>query len=185
MDPTPPSGQWTAAEPVPGLAPLNVGKVAELNDIACASGGNCAAGGSFTAANGVVQAWIASEVNGRGGGRGEGGGRGGEGGGGGGGGGGGSQRVGNALGQPYQQAFVASEVNGRWGPAAELPAIGRRTPAAWPRPDDLVCVVGDCAAGGSYQNAAGDTGTFVANEVGGTWGAAMPVPGTAAQAAAG
>ena len=64
MDPTPPNGQWTAAAPVPGLAPLNVGKVAELNDIACASGGNCAAGGSFTATNGVVQAWIASEVNG-------------------------------------------------------------------------------------------------------------------------
>jgi hypothetical protein len=64
VDPTPPNGQWTAAAPVPGLAPLNVGKVAELNDIACASGGNCAAGGSFTATNGVVQAWIASEVNG-------------------------------------------------------------------------------------------------------------------------
>src|ERR1700677_3675200 len=51
VNPTPPSGQWTAAAPVPGLAQLNVGKVAELGDIACASGGNCAAGGSFTAAN--------------------------------------------------------------------------------------------------------------------------------------
>ena len=57
-------GQWTAAAPVPGLAALDVGKLAELDDIACASGGNCAAGGSYTAAGGAVQAWIASEVNG-------------------------------------------------------------------------------------------------------------------------
>jgi len=294
-DPAPPSGQWTAAAPVPGLAQLNVGKVAELGDIACASRGNCAAGGSFTAANGVVQAWIASEVNGTwhaaeevpgtaamnwggyaaveyvscpapgecvaigqvagelggdmttfvateaaGGGwaaanslgpadamfvaaiscpqagecvlggqtgaypsirteRGAnwsaplvlpgitalsrrddatldaltcptpgncvaGGSY--------------YSRVGNALGEPYQEAFVASEVNGRWGPAVEVPAIARLNAGGLAQILTISCVsVGDCAAGGSYQDGAGDTVTFVANEVGGRWGVALPVPG--------
>jgi hypothetical protein len=303
VNPTPPSGQWTAAEPVPGLAPLNVGKVAELNDIACASGGNCAAGGSFTAANGVVQAWIASEVNGSwhaaeevpgtatmnwggyaaveyvscpapgecvavgqvaseigghmttfaateaaGGGwaaanslgaadamfvaaiscpqagqcvlggqtgaypsirteRGvswgaplilpgittlskrsdatldaltcptpgncvAGGSY--------------YSRVGNALGQPYQEAFVASEVNGRWDPAVEVPAIARLNAGGLAQILTISCVsAGDCAAAGSYQNGAGDTVTFVANEVAGTWGAALPVPGSGGEGDAG
>ena len=58
------SGEWTAAMPVPGLAALNVGKFAELTDIACASGGNCAAGGTYTDGAGNHQAWIASEVRG-------------------------------------------------------------------------------------------------------------------------
>ena len=59
------SGHWTAAVPVPGLAALNVGKNAALNDIACAAGGNCAAGGTYTDQAGDSQAWIASEVGGR------------------------------------------------------------------------------------------------------------------------
>jgi hypothetical protein len=59
------SGHWTAAVPVPGLAALNVGQNAALNDIACASGGNCAAGGTYTDKAGDSQAWIASEVGGR------------------------------------------------------------------------------------------------------------------------
>jgi hypothetical protein len=294
--PTPSAGQWTAAAPVPGLALLNVGRVAELNDIACASGGNCAAGGSYTASDGVVEAWVASEVNGswhaaeevpgtaamnRGGyasveyvscaAPGE------------------CLAVGQAAGQlgggtttfaatqeanggwtaakslgpadalfvaaiacpqagdcvlggqtgvfptvrtedgatwgapltlpgiaalskrdgaaldalacpapgncvaagsydspvgdrrggVYQQAFVASEVHGRWGPAAELPAIGRLNAGGLAQALTISCAsAGNCAAGGFYQNADGDTGTFVANEVGGSWRAAMPVPGT-------
>ena len=303
VNPTRPSGQWTAAAPVPGLASLNVGKVAELNDIACASGGNCAAGGSFTTANGVVQAWVASEVNGTwqaaeevpgtaamnwggyaaveyvscpapgacvavgqlagdlgghmttfvatetaGGGwaaatslgaadamfvaavacptAGEcvlggqtgaypsvrtergvtwsaplalpgitalskrndatldalacptpgncvaGGSY--------------YSRVGNALGSPYQEAFVASEVNGRWGPAAEVPAIARLNAGGLAQILTISCVsAADCAAGGSYQDGAGDTVTFVANEVDGTWGRALPVPGSGGQGDAG
>jgi hypothetical protein len=59
-----PGGRWTAAVPVPGLAKLNVGHQAMLNDIACASGGNCAAGGFYTDRAGHDQAWIASEVGG-------------------------------------------------------------------------------------------------------------------------
>jgi hypothetical protein len=59
------SGRWTAAVPVPGLAALNVGHDATLSDIACASTGNCAAGGSYTDRAGHLQAWIASEVRGR------------------------------------------------------------------------------------------------------------------------
>ena len=63
--PTASSGHWTAAVPVPGLAALNVGLNADLNDIACAVGGNCAAGGTYTDKAGHSQAWIASEVGGR------------------------------------------------------------------------------------------------------------------------
>jgi hypothetical protein len=59
------SGHWTAAVPVPGLAALNVGQNAALNDIACAAGGNCTAGGTYTDKAGDSQAWIASEVGGR------------------------------------------------------------------------------------------------------------------------
>jgi hypothetical protein len=58
------SGHWTAPAPVPGLAALNVGQNADLNDIACASAGNCAAGGAYTDKAGATQAWIASEVGG-------------------------------------------------------------------------------------------------------------------------
>jgi hypothetical protein len=58
------SGHWTAPVLVPGLAALNVGQNAGLNDIACAAGGNCAAGGSYTDKAGDGQAWIASEVGG-------------------------------------------------------------------------------------------------------------------------
>lgn len=60
----PADGQWTAAAPVPGLATLNVGQQATLNDIACASGFNCAAGGTYTDRAGHRQAWIASEADG-------------------------------------------------------------------------------------------------------------------------
>jgi len=56
--------RWSAAVPVPGLAKLNVGHDAMLNDLACASGGNCAAGGFYTDRAGKGQAWIASEVRG-------------------------------------------------------------------------------------------------------------------------
>ena len=86
--------------------------------------------------------------------------------------------MGNALGEPYQEAFVASELNGRWGPAVEVPAIARLNAGGLAQSLTISWVsVGDCAVGGSYQDRAGDTVTFVANEVGGTWGAALPVPG--------
>jgi hypothetical protein len=39
---------------------------------------------------------------------------------------------------------------------------------------------GDCGAGGVYSDASGLQQAFVANESGGTWGAAQEVPGTAA-----
>lgn len=40
------SGHWTAAVPVPGLAALNVGKNAALNDISCPRAGDCILGGA-------------------------------------------------------------------------------------------------------------------------------------------
>jgi len=294
--PIPTGPQWTAAAPVPGLAALNVGQVAQLTGIACAVGGNCAAGGSYTAGDGVVQAWVATEVNGdwqpaeevlgtaamnpggyasvqyvscpepgeclavgqaagvlggdmttfvatetAGGGwtpaqplgpaaamsvatvscpqpgdcalggqagvfpsvRVEHEGR------------WGASLIlpgfaalsgrhgatldalacpapgdcvaggsydslaGDPLGAPDQQAFIASEVNGRWGQAVEVPAVGRLNVGGLAQILAIACVsAGQCAAGGSYQDGAGDTATFVANEVGGRWGAAQSVPGT-------
>jgi hypothetical protein len=94
--------------------------------------------------------------------------------------------VGNALGEPYQEAFVASEVNGRWSPAAEVPAIARLTAGGLAQVLTISCAsAGDCAVGGSYQDGAGDTVTFVANQVRGRWGAALPVPGTGGAGGAG
>ena len=184
-DPAPSSGQWTAAAPVPGLAQLNIGKVAELAGIACASGGNCAAGGSFTAANGVVQAWVASEVNG-------------------------SWHAAEEVpgtaamnwggaadamfvaaiscpqagecvlgGQTGAYPSIRTERGVTWSAPLTLPGITALSKRDGATLDALTCPTpGNCVAGGSYQDGAGDTVTFVADEVGGRWGAALPVPGT-------
>ena len=173
-DPAPPSGQWTAAAPVPGLAQLNIGKVAELAGIACASGGNCAAGGSFTAANGVVQAWVASEVNG-------------------------SWHAAEEVpgtaamnwggaadamfvaaiscpqagecvlgGQTGAYPSIRTERGVTWSAPLTLPGITALSKRDGATLDALTCPTpGNCVAGGSYQDGAGDTVTFVANEVGG------------------
>jgi hypothetical protein len=186
------SGTWHTAIEVPGTATLNKGGQAEVQEVSCGSAGNCAAGGYYTDSANHEQAFVASESNGtwhtaievpgtaalNKGGNGV------------------SAfaqvnsvscgSAGNcAAGGGYTdaaghvQAWVASESNGTWHTAIEVPGT-----AALNKGDGGVTAVscgsaGNCAAGGSYTDAAGQQ-AFVASESNGTWHTAIEVPGTAA-----
>jgi hypothetical protein len=66
-------GRWTKAAEIPGTGRLNVGGLATVMSVSCASAGNCAAGGYYESyapgpgsPNGNSnQAWVAAERNGR------------------------------------------------------------------------------------------------------------------------
>src|SRR5260370_20617728 len=59
------AGGWGKAIEVPGTGKLNAGGNAYVNAVSCASPGNCAAGGTYTDGFGYIQAFVASEMNGR------------------------------------------------------------------------------------------------------------------------
>src|SRR5215470_14760668 len=59
------NGRWGKAIQVPGSGGLNVFGDAELFSVSCASAGSCAAGGFYTDGAQDVQAFVASERNGR------------------------------------------------------------------------------------------------------------------------
>jgi hypothetical protein len=84
--------------------------------------------------------------------------------------------------QPYTQStgFVVSETGGRWGKAADVPGISELDGSQFAAVTGLSCGwPGNCAAAGYYLPAAGATTgqAFVADEVGGTWRPAHPLPG--------
>ena len=58
------NGTWGAAIEVPGSASLNIGGMAQVNSVSCASAGNCAAAGSYVDGLNHGQALVASETNG-------------------------------------------------------------------------------------------------------------------------
>ena len=79
----------------------------------------------------------------------------------------------------HQQAFVANEVNGTWGNAIEVPGLGALNAGGTALVNEVSCAtVGNCAAGGFYTDGATNAQAFVVNEVNGTWGNAIEVPGT-------
>jgi fibronectin type III domain protein len=69
--------------------------------------------------------------------------------------------------------FFIPENNGVWGPIEEIPgvaALSRENEAALTA---LSCgAPGDCAAGGNYLDASGQSQAYIINEVGGVWGSA-------------
>ena len=74
------------------------------------------------------------------------------------------------------QGFLVSEANGHRGNAITIPInrTGRAPQVTVP----VSCgAPGNCAAGGSYTDAAGNVQGFVMNEVNGRWGTLKPVPG--------
>ena len=76
--------------------------------------------------------------------------------------------------------FIVSERNGRWGPARQVPGFGRLTRGR-SEVDSVSCAdAGDCAVAGSFTDGSGRVQSFVADERGGVWGTAEPVPGLAA-----
>jgi hypothetical protein len=189
-------GRWAKAEEVPGVAALSAGKGAGIGELSCASAGNCSAGGSYTGASGHGQAFVVNESNGRwgkaeevpgtaalnaGGGAGV-----------------GSlwcPSAGNcSAGGTYTdqagnpEPFVVNEKAGAWGKAEEVPGIAALKAVGGARLNTLSCgSAGNCAAGGYYLVAPtlpGDSEdeweAFLVTEVGGRWGKAEEVPGSAA-----
>ena len=57
-------GAWGAAQQVPGTAALNAGGYAAVNQVSCASPGNCSAGGSYTGQSGHGEAFVAGQADG-------------------------------------------------------------------------------------------------------------------------
>ncbi len=185
-------GTWGSAEEVPGTASLNESEDVTLISISCGSPGNCSAGGYYGGDmygnDGTGQAFLVDEVDGTWGtafavsGTGI----------------FGSQinemscsGGGNcAAGGAYlddngnAQAFVVDEVDGTWGSAIEVPGSDAMNAGGDAAVSSISCTSpGNCSAGGYYAAAEADSEdarsqAFVVDEVDGTWGSAIEVPGT-------
>ena len=80
----------------------------------------------------------------------------------------------------HQQAFVVSQVGGTWGKAREVPGTATLNTGGNAAVNGLSCAsAGNCSAGGTYKDSSGHQQAFVVSQVGGTWGKAKEVPGTA------
>jgi len=67
-----------------------------------------------------------------------------------------------------------------WGDATEVPGSAALNTGLNARTASVSCgSAGNCAAGGDYTDSSGDSQAFVADEVDGTWGDAIEVPGSA------
>ena len=183
------NGRWGTAARLPGLAALNAGGDAKISGVSCPSAGNCAAGGFYADAKFHLQAFVASERNGRwrravevpgsaalNAGR--------------------SAQVssvscasaGNCAaggfyrdGSRHFQAFVVTERNGRWRRAVEVPGSGALNAGGNAGVNSVSCPsAGNCAAGGFYRDGSGLGQAFVASERNGRWGRAVEVPGLGA-----
>jgi hypothetical protein len=176
------NGRWGTAIEVPGSAALNTGGSAGLTSLSCTSAGYCVAGGFFAHAFVVSErngSWgKATEVRGLGAGR--------------------SlvdsvscTSAGNCVaGGSYLhngsgQAFVVSERNGSWGKAIEVPGLASLDVGGNAGLNSLSCAsAGNCAAVGFYYGTGVGPGpqAFVVSERNGSWGKAINVPESPAQA---
>ena len=67
---------------------------------------------------------------------------------------------------------------GHWGPAHPIPGLAALNADGSAQVQHVSCAsLGNCTAAGTYQDAAGRTQVFTANEVSGTWGQATPLTG--------
>jgi hypothetical protein len=181
------NGTWQNAHAIPGLGKLNPGGTSSAFSLSCAPAGNCAAGGSYFTTAGTEQAFVADEKNGtwgqaievpgtgalNGGGRAE------------------VLSISCPSGDTctaggfYEDAtisfhaFVADETSGQWGQVHTMDVtVTGITPINEERVTAVSCAsAGNCAATGNAGNATGHSQVFVADEVGGTWGAAHEIPG--------
>jgi hypothetical protein len=191
---------WSAAQQLPGLNALDVGKSADAEGLSCSSAGDCALGGSYTDGSRRTQAFVTGETNGtwgsaievpgtaalnQG----------------------GSATVtaisctgpgdcaaggryapdGTAAGGQGRasEAFVATERNGTWGDAVEVPGTARLNAGNSAGVSAVSCwSPGNCAAAGVYSPGADGrdayTQAFVVTEENGVWGTARELPGLAA-----
>jgi hypothetical protein len=163
-------GRWGTAIQVPGTAALNKGGNAEITSVSCRSAGNCSAGGDYADASYLPQAFAVSETAGRWGtavevpgtaalNK------------------GGSAEVlsvscrsagncsagGDYLDASFHvQAFAVSETGGRWGSAIEVPGTAALNKGGIAEITSVSCpAVGNCGAGGEYEDAADHFQAFV------------------------
>ena len=79
------------------------------------------------------------------------------------------------------EVFVISERNGVWGTPQPIPGLAALDVGHGASVGGLSCASpGNCAVGGSYTDTSNRRQAFVATEIGGTWGSAIELPGTAA-----
>ncbi|HEV2451591.1 MAG TPA: hypothetical protein VGS62_06665 [Streptosporangiaceae bacterium] len=185
-------GTWGTAQEVPGTASLNAGGFAAIASVSCPATGSCGAGGYYASSNvdgiPIQQALVVSETGGTW---------------------GTARKVpgtarlntggyaainsvscasaGNcSAGGEYTngtatQAMVVSQSGGTWGTARQVPGITTLNQSHLAQVNAVSCASpGNCAAGGSYQDASFVNQVFVVDEASGTWGTAKEVPGTAA-----
>ena len=78
-------------------------------------------------------------------------------------------------------AHASAAMGGTWGNAQEVPGSGALNASGAAGVNSVSCAsVGNCVAGGYYDDSSGDTQPFVAAQVNGTWGDAQQIPGIAA-----
>jgi hypothetical protein len=184
-------GTWYTAGKVPGSSALNTGNSAFMSNVKCSSAGNCSAAGFYTAAPLVYRVMVDSEVAGKWGSA--------------------TRLLGTATfnragyanvtvlacasvgncsmageydGRPdYNHVFLANEVNGHWLGAFELPGTTLLNAEGNDEVGAMSCPsVGNCSAGGQLSTSLSTSTAFIANEVHGTWGRELPVPGVGALA---
>jgi hypothetical protein len=166
------NGIWRRAFKVPGSDTLSQGGFASVDSVSCATVGNCVVAGFYYDRALRAQVFVASQTNGtwskaipvsvnpliRGTGR--------------------SNALvscataGNcAVGLTFtddirqQQVFVASETDGDWGAANEIPGLATLNAGRNASITSVSCgSAGNCAAVGTYTDAAGHTQAFVVSE---------------------
>jgi hypothetical protein len=179
------SGSWGTAIAIPGVVALNVGGLATLIGVSCASAGNCSATGGYTDSGSHPQSFVVDET---------------------------SAVWGTAAAIPsmstlgvggsspnaiscssagncgvggfyvdassHDQAFVVNEVSGTWGTPSELAGSGTLNAGGVAEVSSISCKAsGACAAIGDYTDSSSGLQGFVADEASGTWGSAQEVPG--------
>src|SRR5215831_3136243 len=182
------AGKWRSAVEVPGSEILNAGGGASADSVSYVSAGNCTALGSYTDDAGRGQVFVVSETDGTWGtaikmpGV------------------GGLNRFGTPIahdsvscasagncaavggyrdGASRSQVFVVSETNGTWGKAIKMPFSGILNWGGSADAGSVSCATaGNCAAGGTYDDAVFSQQAFVVSETNGTWAKAIEVPGS-------
>jgi hypothetical protein len=179
------NGTWGKVIQVPGIKALSTVDNGEVTALSCASPGNCSAAGHYSGGHGR-QAFVVNQVNGTWGkaiqirgtlinkigfaevasvscrAPGE------------------CTAGGDLTDGGFGQPFVVSERNGTWGKAIEVPGIKALNIGGEGGISDLSCgAVGECSAGGDYEDSHGFFQPFVVSERNGTWGKAIEIPGIA------
>jgi hypothetical protein len=167
-------GTWGTAQEVPGTQTLNVRKLAQVNSVSCPSSGNCTAGGFYQDSSFNNQAFVVNETGGTWGTA--------------------QEVPGTASldqaapgatvvavscasagncsaggmytdSSSFQQAWVGSETNGTWGTAEEVPGYAALNVSGLGTTQAVACApAGLCSAGGTYENANGNTQVFAVNQ---------------------